>query len=177
MLPFRSGRSWKRTAGVTFFAVGIACFAAVGADPNSSPTTPSAKPKSSAVPAGVPLAIGHEAKGLVLPDYNLQGQLQARFEAAAAKRISDAEIEMTGLKVTTFTPENATDMTIEVPLSVLNLETRVITSHERTTVRRTDFEIAGDTLSFDTVARQGTFVGNVKMVIKDSGRLVGKPGE
>ncbi len=68
-------------------------------------------------------------------------------------------------------------MTIEVPSSVLNLETRVITSHERTTVRRTDFEIAGDTLSFDTVARQGTFVGNVKMVIKDSGRLVGKPGE
>jgi hypothetical protein len=80
--------------------------------------------------------IGQEAKGIVLPDYNLQGQLQARFEAASAKRISEQELQFTGLKVTTFTPENTPDVLIDVPMSVLDVETRILTARQRTTVHR-----------------------------------------
>ena len=65
----------------------------------------------------------------------------------------------------TFTPENARDLLIEMPNSTLNLETQVIESHARTSVSRTDFTIMGDKMNFDTLARKGTLVGNVKMVI------------
>ncbi len=135
-------------------------------------------PKASPTPSltDVPLPIGHEAKGLVLPNYNLQGELQAKFEAAVAKRIDQDHILFTGVKMTTFTPENTPDLSIDMPSSILDLSTRIITSKERTTITRTDFTIAGDTLQFDTEKRTGTLVGNVKMVIQNKGDLLGKTG-
>ncbi len=136
-------------------------------------------PKSSPTPSltDVPLPIGHEAKGLVLPDYNLQGELQAKFEAAVAKRIDQNHILFTGVRMTTFTPESTPDLAIDMPSSILDLTTRIITSKERTTITRTDFTIAGDTLQFDTNKRTGSLVGNVKMVIKNQGDLLGKTGK
>ena len=79
--------------------------------------------------------------------------------------------------MTTFTPENATELLVDMPASTLDLNTRVLTSHQRTSVTRSDFHIAGDQMSFDTVARKGTLVGNVKMVITDQSELRKKPGE
>jgi hypothetical protein len=35
----------------------------------------------------IPLPIGHEAKGLVLPDFDLEGHLRGRFEARSHRRI------------------------------------------------------------------------------------------
>jgi len=51
------------------------------------------------------------------------------------------------------------------------LNTHVLSSPQRTTIKRADFEIAGDTARFDTAARQGTMTGNVKMVITDQSKL------
>ncbi|MEP6956745.1 MAG: hypothetical protein ABI883_07950, partial [Chthoniobacterales bacterium] len=177
MLPLPSGRSWLWTACATLLALGLLIFGARAADPTSSPASAAAKLKNAIAPGGIPLPIGQEAKGLVLPDYNPQGQLQAKFEAATAKRVNAEEVEFKGLKMTTFTPENTTDLVVEMPSSVLNLETRVISSRDRTTIARADFRIAGDKVTFDTVARQGTLVGNVKMVITGKGQLIGKPGQ
>ena len=120
------------------------------------------------------MPIGHEIKGLVLPDYNLEGQLQARFEAAVAKRLDANLIQFSGLKATTYTPENALDLEIVIPTSTLDINTRVITSQARTTIRRADFIISGDSLRFDSNARQGTLTGNVRMVITDQSELMGK---
>jgi hypothetical protein len=177
MLPFPSGRSWKRGAYAAIFATGVAGFAAFSFAQQGSPAAASPTPKSSFSASKIPLPIGQEAKGIVLPDYNLEGQLQARFEAASAKRISEQELQFTGLKVTTFTPESTPDVLIDVPLSVLDMETRILTARQRTTVRRGDMNISGDSVTFDTNTRQGTFVGNVKMVITGNGELVKKPGE
>ena len=47
----------------------------------------------------------------------------------------------------------------------------------RTTVKRADFEIVGDTMKFDTVNRKGTLVGNVKMVITNVAGPAGKTPE
>ena len=175
MRPFRSGCSRTRRAAAAIIVVGIFGSAAIAAEPE---TTPRARaPKATATPGlgGVPLAIGHEAKGLVLPDYNLKGELQARFEAAVAKRIDADHILFTGVKMTTYTPENTLDLAIDMPSSTLDLSTRIITSQVRTTITRADFTIAGDTLRFDTTARKGSLVGNVKMVITNQAEIAGKP--
>ncbi len=174
MLPFRSGRSWKRGAAASLILVAALGWPAGAAEPSASPS-PSAKEKKGALGAGgVPLPIGHEIKGLVLPDYNLEGQLQARFEAAVAKRLDANLIQFSGLKATTYTPENALDLEIVIPTSTLDINTRVITSQARTTIRRADFIISGDSLRFDSNARQGTLTGNVRMVITDQSELMGK---
>jgi len=176
MLPFRSGRF--RKLGTTGFlvTVGILGCAAGAGEPGSSPQKAAATPKSSPSMANIPLPIGHEAKGLILPDFDLEGHMRARFEAVTAKRTDADHLEFRGLKMTTFTPENAAELLIDMPASTLDLNTRVITSSQRTTVTRSDFHIAGDKMSFDTVARKGTMSGNVKMVITSQSEPRKKPG-
>src|SRR5881227_1586076 len=112
----------------------------------------------------IPLPIGHEAKGLVLPDFDLEGHLRGRFEAASAKRLDEYHIGFHALKITTYTPENRPDLTVELSESVLNLKTRILSSNERTIIKRADFDISGDSVEFDTNTHTGKLVGNVKMV-------------
>jgi hypothetical protein len=115
----------------------------------------------------IPLPIGHEAKGLVLPDFDLEGHLRGRFEASTARRIDEEHVGFHILKITTYTPDSHPDLTIEMSDSVLDLKTRILSSKERTTIRRADFNIVGDSVQFDTSTRTGKLIGNVKMVITD----------
>src|SRR5947209_860660 len=127
--------------------------------------------------ANIPLPIGHEAKGLVLPDFDLQGHLRGRFEAESAKRLDDVHIGFHALKITTYTPETQPDLTIELSESILNLKTRILSSNERSTIKRADFNIAGDSVEFDTSSRVGKLVGNVKMVITSQSKLLKNQNE
>src|ERR1700732_3142036 len=120
-----------------------------------------------------PLPIGHEAKGLVLPDFDSEGRLRGRFEAERARRLDEEHIAFRGLKITTYTPENKIDLTVEMSESVLDLKTRILSSKERSTVSRSDFNIVGDSVQFDTNTRTGKMMGNVKMVITSQSQLLG----
>jgi hypothetical protein len=123
----------------------------------------------------IPLPIGHEAKGLVLPDFDGEGHLRGKFEAGTARRIDQEHIGFQHLKITTYTPESQPDLQINMSTSVLDLNTRILTSQERTTIQRSDFNIAGDSVQFDTNSRTGRLIGNVKMVITDKSHLTAKP--
>lgn len=123
----------------------------------------------------IPLPIGHEAKGLVLPDFDRNGHLVGKFEAGTAYRIDQEHVGFKNLKITTFTPENQIDLQIEMQTSVFNLSTRLLVSNERSTIRRTDFNIVGDTVQFDANTRTGRLIGNVKMVITGQSHLIEKP--
>jgi hypothetical protein len=125
----------------------------------------------------IPLPIGHEAKGLVLPDFDGEGHLRGKFEAGTARRIDQEHIGFQHLKITTYTPESQPDLQIDLQTSVLDLKTRVLSSQERTTIHRADFNIAGDSVQFDTNTKTGRLIGNVKMVITDRSHLTGKTNE
>ena len=138
------------------------------AGPNASPGEQSL--------TNIPLPIGHEAKGLVLPDFDGEGHLRGKFEAGTAHRIDEGHVGFEQLKITTFTPEDQQDLRIDMSTSVLDLNTRILSSKTRTTIQRADFNIAGDSVEFDTNNRTGRLVGNVKMVITDKSHLTAKPG-
>ena len=123
----------------------------------------------------IPLPIGHEAKGIVLPDFDGEGHMRGRFEAGTARRIDQEHIGFQHLKITTYTPEDRPDLEIDMHTSVLDLKTRILSSHERTTIQRADFNIVGDSVQFDTNTKTGRLIGNVKMVITDKSHLTGKP--
>jgi hypothetical protein len=136
--------------------------------------SPGASPVEQSL-TNIPLPIGHEAKGLVLPDFDVNGHLRGRFEAGTAHRIDQEHIGFQHLKITTYTPENQPDLQIDMNTSVLDLKTRVLSSQERTTIQRADFNIVGDSVQFDTNSRTGRLIGNVKMVITDKSHLTAKP--
>jgi len=136
--------------------------------------SPSASPGEQSL-TNIPLPIGHEAKGLVLPDFDANGHLRGRIEAGTAHRIDEEHVGFQILKITTYTPDNQSDLRIDMNTSVLDLKTRVLSSQERTTIQRSDFNIVGDSVQFDTNSRTARLIGNVKMVITDKSHLTAKP--
>ena len=135
---------------------------------------PSASPTEQSL-TNIPLPIGHEAKGLVLPDFDAEGHLRGKFEAGTAHRIDQEHVGFEQLKITTYTPEDQQDLRIDMSTSVLDLKTRILSSKSRTTIQRADFNIAGDSVEFDTNNKTGRLIGNVKMVITDKSHLTGTP--
>jgi hypothetical protein len=178
MLPLRSGRSGKHGVSALFFIAGMVAIALFPAEAQQKPAKKDPKPKTpdaaAALGSNIPLPIGHEIKGLVLPDIDLQGHLRTRFEATTAKRIDAERIQFMGLKMTSFTPENAIDLQLDLPESTFDLNTRILRSQRRTSIARSDFTIEGDAMEFNTIDRKGTLTGNVRMIIKDHSELAGK---
>src|SRR5512132_324318 len=173
MLPFLSGRAGRVIfLGLLAFLIAPADFAQQPKKQKKAKGTES--PSATASPGSggpVPLPIGHEAKGLVLPDIDENGHLRGRFVAGTARRLDQDHMQFRELNITTYTEDNQIDLQIAMADSVLDLNTRVLSSPQRTTIKRADFEIVGDTARFDTAARQGTIIGNVKMVITDQSKL------
>src|SRR5947209_8621485 len=187
MLPFRNGRSGNWGFAVYLLSILLAFIVlalepAFAAKPKAKrdkkllSATPSVPPGEQSL-ANIPLPIGHEAKGLVLPDFDLEGHLRGRFEAESAKRLDEVHIGFQSLKIITYTPENKPDLTIELSQAVLNMKTRILSSKERTVIKRADFDIAGDSVEFDTNTHTGKLVGNVKMVITSQSQLLGNQNE
>src|SRR5881396_1669100 len=186
MLLFRSGHfaNWGRFGWLLSILLSILISASQifaqskGHKKKQSPVTArSTTSPSEQSLTNIPLPVGHEAKGLILPDFDVEGHLRGRFEAASAKRLDEYHIGFHSLKIITYTPENKPDLTVELSESVLNLKTRILSSNERTIIKRADFDISGDSVEFDTNTHTGKLVGNVKMVITSQSQLLGNQNE
>ena len=112
MLLFRSGRARSGPVFLSIFFVVIFVCAAFAGEKKGGKKKAQAQAEASAAEdfGNVPLPIGHEAKGLVLPDYDLEGHLRGRFVAGVAKRLDDVQMQLRDLKMTTFTAENKPDL-------------------------------------------------------------------
>src|ERR1700719_5397775 len=186
MLPSCSGRSenWSRFVWLlsilsllVLISTGSALAKSKGGKKSKLATaTPSASPGEQSL-TNIPLPVGHEAKGLILPDFDVEGHLRGRFEAASAKRLDEYHIGFHSLKIITYTPESKPDLTVELSESVLNLKTRILSSNEHTIFKRADFDISGDSVEFDTNTHTGKLVGNVKMVITSQSQLLGNQNQ
>src|SRR5438132_7406747 len=187
MLPFGNGRSgnWRLVPLLLLIcslsvlpSANDACAEKAQGKEKKKQAAATATPKASAGEqslTNIPLPIGHEAKGLVLPDFDAEGRLKGRFEAGTAHRIDEEHIGFQQLKITTYTPQSQPDLRIDMLTSVLDLKTRILSSQERSTIQRSDFNIAGDSVQFDTNSKTGRLIGNVKMVITDKSHLTAKP--
>ena len=168
---FRSGRFFH-SARLGFLFL-LTCSCVVFAGERRHRTKPPQASEKELGLKNIPLTIGHEAKGLVLPNYDLKGHLLGRFEAAVASRLDEQHVRFTNLKMISFDEHDKPDFNIDMTEAVLNLDTRVINSNQRTKIKRADFEIAGDTVIFNTVTHQGTLTGNVHMTIFNQAELEG----
>jgi hypothetical protein len=110
---------------------------------------------------------GQDSIGVTIPMYDGGTRKTMNFQIGVATRIDDDRVKMKNLVIDTFDEEGALEMTVTLPGAVLDLNTRVITGDETCTVQRADFELTGQSIQFNTVARQGWIKGNVKMTIHD----------
>jgi lipopolysaccharide assembly outer membrane protein LptD (OstA) len=174
MLPCRSGSRIIRGTRLSFVLLLIGSSLAVAGDRKRHKGSPAPEaPKEELGLKNIPLTVGHEAKGLVLPNYDLAGHLLGRFEAATASRIDENHVRFRDLKMTTYDEHEQPDFKVDMADAVLDLETKVIDSKARTKVKRTDFEIEGDRMTFNTTTKQGTLKGNVHMTIFNQKEIAG----
>ncbi len=127
-------------------------------DENGSPTP--APPKFN-----VPIPVNHDAEGVNLPYFDNLGKLQMYFNIAKAMRVDLYHLAMDDAYMQTYDEKGAPDANVFLSRSVLDLNTRIVTSDVPVTVRRADFEIVGQKMVFNTQTRKGRMTGHVRMII------------
>jgi hypothetical protein len=168
--------SWfrKTLTAIAAVAIGASAIAAEGeAGKAAKPKDGAGKKEKKAAaedPAqkskmNVPLPVGHDAKKLTIPYRDGDGKLQMRFVMELGKRVDADHLAMSKLLIQTFDDTEAEEMSIDLPDSVLDLNTRVITTKSGVTIKRDDFVISGKTLEFNTETKQGRLGGGVQMKI------------
>jgi hypothetical protein len=110
------------------------------------------------VPDGVPV------KGIKVPSYSADGKLLMMLDAEQARKLDADRIEFENLKIDAYSDDDK-KIYVELPRSIFNLSTRILTSESRVLIRREDFELVGDAGEFYTKNRFAKILGNVKMTI------------
>jgi len=123
----------------------------------------------------IPVSAEHPAKGLKIPYFDNEGKLQMIFVIGVATRLDADHINMADMEVETFDDQQQHEMYIDLPTSVLNLNTSVITTQKHVTIRREDFILTGETMEFNTKTKQGSLGGAVKMLIYNLDNQTPKP--
>ena len=157
---------------ITLAAALAICGASIGAKKGEKPVKSAPKKaqsekqkESASSKMSLPIPKGHDSKGLKIPYYGAHRKLQMMFTIGVASRLDDDHVRMSDLQVETFDDAGAKEMLITLPTSVLDLNTRVLTGKSSVTIKRSDFEVTGDTMEFDTKTKNGRIEGRVRMLI------------
>ncbi|MDR3405463.1 MAG: hypothetical protein P4L99_23410 [Chthoniobacter sp.] len=177
------------TSFVKYIAVCAAALVATaaGAEKNGDSSTPKPDGKDTGTPAkkakkpktarsatedtnapkkmDVPVVEGHPSKGLRIPYYDSTGKHDMQFNIGVATRLDDNHVAFTDLQIETFNEQGEHEMSINMPTSVMNTDTSVITTEHHVDIRRADFDLTGETMIFNTRTKQGGLGGHVHMTI------------
>jgi len=116
----------------------------------------------------VPLPVGQDSIDVTIPYKDTgTGKKTMNFKIGVGTRIDEDHLKMKNLEIETYDEAGASEMTISLPGSVLDLNTRIISGAESVTIKRADFQLTGKTMTFNTETRQGWVKGDVKMIIYD----------
>jgi hypothetical protein len=108
----------------------------------------------------LPIPVGEPVKGIKIPQYDENGKLTMNLIADTARKLDEKQVEFGKLKIE-FTDKEEKTICVEIPHSILDMESKKLVADTETLIHRDDFEIIGQSAEFDTVARSGTFKGRV----------------
>jgi hypothetical protein len=137
-------------------------------------TTPEPEEKKPLSKLSLPLPKGYESKDVVIPYTDGTGKKSMVFRIGVGMRLDEDHVNMSNLLIEMFDEGGQQEMTIELPSSQLNLSNRTISGNKSVTIKRSDFQLTGQNMEFNTETKQGWIKGNVKMIIFD---LAEKTGE
>lgn len=138
---------------------------APAAAPAEAAKAPSPKAKDR---LDLPVPKGQPQKGLHIPIRSPDGKLMMNFQIGVAEVVDADNIKMGELRLETFKENGEREFEIDLPDSVFNAKTKELTSKVRVSIKRHDFEITGNSMTFNTETKVGQFGGGVKMVIYDA---------
>lgn len=126
---------------------------------------PAEKPGNEPGRLAFPVPVGPPSKGVKLPSFGPDGKLKMVFNIGTGTRIDEDNVKMEDTQVQTFKEDGSPEMDVDLPISNFNLKTRVISTKQHVVITRSDFELSGNTMEFNTETRAGALGGGVKMII------------
>jgi hypothetical protein len=151
--------------------LGAVCFAAFLAAVLSAASIADDEGKEEEGAISVPIPVGKDAMGLKIPLYDQKGNLTMTLKMQRAVKIDERNLQMDGAVVQTYVQKGEPDLRISLPRSVIDLQTRMVTSKAPVAIERRDFRLTGDAIEFDLKSKKGRVMRNVKMLIYDRDNL------
>jgi hypothetical protein len=142
--------------------------AAEGEEDAAKPT-PAPPPTTGLFAFGKMLPVGEQHKELEIPSFK-NGAPASLVQARSMTRTDDENMFLERMDIWMYGPpgEAERDMRVQLRTATYHMPSSIIASDERSRISRSDFDLQGDTLIFDTATGQGKMVGNVKMVLHDA---------
>ena len=106
-----------------------------------------------------------------------QGRATSFMQADVLTRETDKTLFAEGVLLHLYAENPKENLRVEMKTATYHLDTKILTSEERTKVARADFQIEGDSMIFDTITSQGQMKGHVHTVIFDTSAFASKKVE
>lgn len=119
---------------------------------------------------GEMIPLGRRSRGVRIPSFD-QGKPTSVISAGALIRVDDNRLFAEKLIIDLFGQKPEEDVRVDLKTGTYNMDHQILSSTERSRVSRSDFQIEGDGMVFDTKTSQGKMVGNVEMIIYDVKQL------
>lgn len=103
-----------------------------------------------------------------------QGRPTSLVIADAMTRQTDKALFAEGVVLHLYTEDPRENLRVDMKSATYHLDTKILTSDERTKVSRADFQMEGDSMVFDTATSTGTMKGHVRTVIFDTSTFAPK---
>ncbi|MCB1225692.1 MAG: hypothetical protein KDK99_07790 [Verrucomicrobiales bacterium] len=119
---------------------------------------------------------GIKNMGVWMPTFGETGKTM-EMQAESVTRVDPNRLIIENLQLQLFgqpTTEDD-DVTITIPSATYHMTNQILRSATRSTITRSDFEIAGDSMIYDTMTGQGRMVGNVRAVIRNAAAFIKPP--
>ena len=120
-------------------------------------------------PLELPIPKGKPQKGLKVPIYGSNGKLDMTFTIGVATLMDQENVKLQELRVETYKEDGSRELDINLPDAMFNKKTKIISAQAKVVIKRDDFEVTGNSVSFNVQTRQGTLGGGVKMLIHNLG--------
>lgn len=119
---------------------------------------------------GKNMPAGLKNVGVTIPGFT-KGKPSSLVLADSVTRIDENRLMAENMTIQMFAEDPRENVTVDLKSATYHMTNQVLRSATRSKVTRSDFELEGDSLVFDTMTSQGKMVGNVRMVIYDASML------
>ena len=116
-------------------------------------------------PLNIPLIEGSPGLLLRIPELDTSGRLRSLFVIGEVSKVDDRTVEIRDSFFETYKDDLSKDFSISLPKATLDLYSRVLLAKVPVTIWRTEFELRGATMEFDTSTREGGLGGPIEMII------------
>ena len=157
----------SRNIAIVAVALGVAQAAAQQEDAKKPAKKTVVVKTGRKVEIDIPVPEGQPQKGVQVPIYDTDGKLRMRFDIGVGTWVDEVNVKLEKVRVATFKEDGSRDMDMDLPDAMLNKKTSIVTSNTPVSIKRDDFEVMGNTMSFNLESHEGTLGGGVKMLIYD----------